>query len=120
MDNPLEMLLPVAGFVAGLLLWSRVAHLSIALSGLTPNPTKPTATFAVLESAYRRLVFRIAVTWMMIVGAVFGYMLYHEKTGFALLFAGIEAVPLVTVALFLKTMRRLKQRTVSPKSGEVR
>ena len=116
MDNPLELLLPMAGFGAGLLLWSRVAHISIALSGLTPNPAKPRDDFAALEIACRRLVLRIAATWMIIMGALLVYMLYQEKTGFALLFAGVEAVPLLTVALFLNTMRRLKRRTVPPKS----
>jgi len=116
MDNLFEMLLPMAGFVGGLLLWSRVAHMTIALSGLTPNPTKTPADFVVLERAYRRIVLRIAAVWLILVGSVLVYMLYHEKVGFALLFAGIEVVPLLTVTLFLNTVRRFKRRSVPPDS----
>jgi hypothetical protein len=116
MDNPAELFLPMAGFVGGLLLWSRVAHMMLALSGLTPNPAKPRKDFEAVETACRRLVLRMAAAWMIFVGALLVYMLYHDKTGFAILFAGVEAVPLLTVALFLNTVRRLKRRTVPPKS----
>ena len=116
MDNPFELLMPMAGFVVGLLLWSRVAHIGIAVSGLTPSPAKPREDFAALAIASRRLVPRIAATWMILFGTVLVYLLYREKTGFALLFAGIEAVPLLTVTLFFKTMRRLERRMGSPKS----
>jgi hypothetical protein len=116
MDNPLEMLLPLAGFVGGLLLWSRVAHISIALSGLTPNPAKPRDDLAALGKAYRRLVLRIAVAWMIFVGALLVYMLHHGRTGFAFLFAGIEAVPLLTVPMFVITVRRINLRKVPSKS----
>ena len=104
----------MAGFVGGLLLWSRVVHIGVALSGLTPNPAKPRNDFAALEGEYRRLVLRIAAAWLIVVGSVLVYMLYHEKWGFALLFAGLEVVPLLTVALFLNTMRRFKRRSVPP------
>lgn len=116
MDNPFEMLLPMAGFVGGLLLWSRVAYMTIALSGLTPNPATPPRDFAILEKVYRRLVIRIAAAWMILVGSVLVYMLHLGKEGFALLFAGIEVVPVLTVSLFLNTMRRLKRRSVPPES----
>jgi hypothetical protein len=116
MDNPLEMLLPIAGFVGGLLLWSRVAHISIALSGLTPNPAEPRNDIETLEAACRRLVLRIAGTWLTLGGAVLVYMIYHQKLGFALLFAGIEVVPLLTVSLYLNAVRRVRRRSVPPES----
>jgi hypothetical protein len=56
MDNPLEMVLPLVGFAGGILVWSRVAHVVIAISGLEPNPSDPVRDPATLENAYRRLV----------------------------------------------------------------
>jgi|SRR5256885_2066086 hypothetical protein len=116
MDNPFEMLLPMAGFAGGLILWSRVAHMTIALSGLAPNPAKTPGDFAVLERTCRRLMLRIAAAWLILVGSVLVYMLYHHKVGFALLFAGIEVVPLLTVTLFLNTIRRFKRRSGSARA----
>jgi hypothetical protein len=116
MDNPLELLLPMAGFIGGILLWSRVAHIAVALSGLTPNPANPVNDFGALEKAYRRMVFLIAVAWLIIMGVVLVYMLYRDKTGFALLVSGLLAVPLLTVTNFLVTVRRHKRRTATPKS----
>ncbi len=116
MDNPLELLLPMAGFIGGILLWSRVAHIIIALSGLTPNPAKPVSDFGAMEKAYRRMVFLIATAWLIVMGTVLVYMLYRDKTGFALLFSGISAVPLLTVTNFLIIVRRHKRRAATLKS----
>ena len=110
MNNPLQMVLPMAGFIGGLFLWSRVAHLAIAVSGLTPNPSNPGRDPEAMERACRRLVLRIAAGWLCVTGAVLAYMLYYDKTGFALLIGGVSAVPLLTVTNFLVILRRLKRR----------
>ena len=43
-------------------------------------------------------------------------MLYRGNMGFALLFGGIEAVPLVTVTNFPIGVRRYERRTAAPKT----
>lgn len=116
MDNPLQMLLPIVGFIGGIFLWSRVAHLVIALSGLTPNASKTKTEPAALEKAYRRLVLLIAAGWLMLTGGVLAYVLYTDKTGWALLFAGVFGVPLFTVANFLLIVRRHRSRRAGPES----
>lgn len=116
MDNPLEMILPIAGFIGGILLWSRVAHTVIAVSGVTPTPTNPVNDLVAMEKAYRRIVFLIAIGWLGVIGAVLAYMVYRDKTGFALLFGGILAVPLFTVPNFLILVRRHKRRAEARKS----
>jgi hypothetical protein len=116
MDNPLQMLLPISGFIGGIFLWSRVAHLVIALSGLTPNPSNAVKELTPLVEAYRRLVLLIAAGWLTVTGAVLAYMLHTDKTGWALLFGGIFAVPLFTVTNFLAIVRRHKNRAAAPKS----
>jgi hypothetical protein len=116
MDNSLQMLLPIAGFIGGIFLWSRVTHLVIALSGLAPNPTNAVKELTPLVKAYQRLVLLIAAGWLTVAGAVLAYMLYNDKTGWALLFGGILAVPLFTVTNFLVTVRRHRNRAAAPKS----
>ncbi len=116
MDNPLEILLPIAGFVGGIFLWSRVAHTVIAISGVTPNPSNPVNDLVAMEKAYRRIVFLIATVWLGVIGAVLVYLAYSDKTGFALLFGGILAVPLFTVPNFLIIVRRHKRRAQTRKS----
>jgi hypothetical protein len=64
-----------------------VAHLVIALSGLTPNPSSTVTEPEALEKAYRRLVLLIAAGWLMLAGAVLAYMVYTDKTGWAFLVA---------------------------------
>jgi hypothetical protein len=93
-----------------------MVYLGVALSGLTPNPTKPAREFAVLEKAYRRLVFLIALAWLTVVGAGLAYMLYTDKTGWAALLAGVFGVPFLTVPNFLAHLRRLRSRVANPKS----
>lgn len=115
MDNPLLMLLPIVGFIGGIFLWSRVAHLVIALSGLTPNPANPVKELSPVVKAYRRLVLLIAAGWLTVIGVVLAYMLYADKTGWALLFIGIFTVPLLTVTNFLVIVRR-RQRASGAKS----
>ena len=116
MDTPLEMTLPIAGFVGGLFLWTRVAHIVIAISGLTPNPANPVTDLEATEKAYRRVVFLIAAVWLAVIGAVLAFMMYRENTGFALLFSGILAVPLFSISNFLIIVRRHKRRAAARKS----
>jgi hypothetical protein len=111
MNIALQMLLPMAGFIGGIFLWSRMAHLAVALSGLTPNPSNPAREFAGLESAYRRMVLSLAAGWLIIIGTVFSHMLYSGKTGWAFLIGGLLAVPLFTVTNFLLVVRRHKRLT---------
>lgn len=49
MDNPLEIVLPVADFIGGILLWSPVAHIAMAASGLAPNPANPVRDLGAME-----------------------------------------------------------------------
>ena len=67
------------------------------------------------KKAYERLVLLIAASWLAVVGATLAYMLYDDKTGWALLFGGILAVPLFTVTYSLAIMRRYRNRVVAPK-----
>jgi len=60
-------------------------------------------------------VLLIAAGWLAVVGATLAYMLYNDKTGWALLFGGILAVPLFTVTYSLAIMRRYRNRVVAPK-----
>ena len=118
MDNPLEMILPIVGFIGGILLWSRVAHTVIAVSGVTPTPTNPVKDLEAMEKTYRRIVFLTAVVWLAVIGTVLVYMMYRDKTGFALLFGGILAVPLFTVPNFIILVRRHKRRAETRKSQQ--
>jgi hypothetical protein len=110
MDNSLQMLLPLAGFIGGIFLWARVAGLLIALSGLTPKPSAASDDVASLVTAVRRLVLQLAGAWVMVIGAVLAYMLSMDKTGWALLFGGVLAVPLFTVTNFLVIAHRRQKR----------
>ncbi|MDB5392900.1 MAG: hypothetical protein JWM91_406 [Rhodospirillales bacterium] len=116
MNDSLQILLPMAGFIGGIFLWVRVAHLAVALSGLTPNPSNPVKEFAALAKAYRRLVLLMAAVWLTVTGAAFAYMLSTEKTGWALLMGGALAVPLYTVTNFLVIVHRHKRRAAAAKS----
>ncbi|MDB6012232.1 MAG: hypothetical protein JWL65_4482 [Gammaproteobacteria bacterium] len=116
MDNPLQMLLPLAGFIGGIVLWSRVAHLAIALSGLTPNPSNPAKDLGAMEKSYRRVVISIAGGWLCIIGAALTYTLQHDNTDWALLLGGILAVPLFTVTNFLVIARRHRRRAATLKA----
>jgi predicted anti-sigma-YlaC factor YlaD len=95
---------------------SRVAHIAVAASGLTPNPSNPVNDLGAMEKAYRRMVFLIATVWLAVVGAVLVYMVYRNKTGFALLFGAVLAVPLLTVPNFLIIVRRHKRRVATRES----
>jgi len=116
MDNPLEMILPIAGFIAGMYLWSRVVHIVVAVLGLIPTPNNPVTDLVAMEKAYRRMVFLFATIWLAVIGTVLACMVYRDKTGFALLFGGILAVPLLTVPNFLIVVRRHKRRAQMSKS----
>ena len=82
-----------------------------------PNtePGKGREGIHALVKAYERLVLLIAASWLAVVGATLAYMLYDDKTGWALLFGGILAVPLFTVTYFVAIMRRYRNRVAAPK-----
>lgn len=107
------MLLPIAGLLGGIRLWSRVVHMAIGLSGLTPYPPRTDREFAPLLRAFRRLVLVIAAAWAILFGAVLAYMLFTGKTGWALLFGGIFIVPLLTVTSFFVRVRRYQKRAAA-------
>jgi hypothetical protein len=110
MDNSLQMLLPIGGFIGGIFLWSRVAGLLIALSGLTPNPSGTEKDVAPAVKAVRRLVLLLAAAWLTVIGAVLTYMLYTDRIGWALLCGGLLAGPLFTVTNFFVIVRRRQNR----------
>ena len=112
----MEMILPIVGFIGGIFLWSRVAHTVVAVSGVTPTPTNPVNDLEAMEKTYRRIVFLIAIIWLAVIGTILVYMMYSDKTGFALLFGGILAVPLFTVPNFMILVRRHKRRAETRKS----
>ena len=120
MDNSLQMLLPIGGFIGGIFLWARVAALLIALSGLTPNPAATNEDATPLVKAVRRLVLLLATAWLTVIGAVLAYMLYTDRTGWGLLFGGLLAVPLFTVTNFLVIVRRRQNRSSVPNSPSSR
>jgi hypothetical protein len=116
MSNPLQWLLPAVGFMGGIILWWRVAHTAIVLSGLTPNPSSPAQDMDAMENGYRRLVLRIGTGWLCVTGAALASLLYHGQIGFALLLSGVFAVPLLAVTNFFVIVRRHKRRAANLRS----
>ena len=106
MDTPLQPVLPIVGFSGGILLWSRVAHLLIAASGLRSRKANTQNEVRELIKPIRRMMLLLAAVWLVIVGATLAYMISIDKPGWALLSAGVLAVPLFTVTNFLLVIRR--------------
>jgi hypothetical protein len=112
-DTPLMGILPVLGFCGGCILWTRIAYLVIAISGLTSNPGQPSKDSVAQEKVARRVVLGMAATWLLIVGCTISSFLKHGKTGFALLFGGLLVVPALTVTHFFIAVRQHRQRAAA-------
>ena len=118
-SNPwLWLVVPLAGFLAGLMLWSRLTHWAIAIFGLWPDRSKPPLDVPTAVKKVQRLVWLMSSGWVIVFGTLVGFELYTARTGWALFFGATLAVPLLMATTILKTMRKtsklIQQRAAAP------
>lgn len=115
MNNPLLMLVPLGGFLGGMLLWSRMTHLVIAAFQVAPRaarqPTSRTAEdFLTTERKFRRMIFLMSGAWLFAVGGALAETLSINRTGWSLFFGGMLVAPVLLVTVMLSFMRAVRPR----------
>jgi hypothetical protein len=106
-------LLVLPGLTAGLLVWSRIVHLSFALTGLTstirPSVEVPVAVLGRYVAAL--LVF--GGVWLAVFSGIAAYFYLHQQSrGWPWFFVGIAATPCLVLPNALIVWRRIRDRAL--------
>ncbi len=114
-----QLSLPFFGFIAGVLLWSRVVHMSIAiysavrkvdLVALLKEPTESQL------SVFLLVALLSCLGWLLAFGGLAVYLGVRAapSTAWALFFAGIALGPAPACFFTVRNVRRMRQRSTAP------
>ena len=114
-----QIFIPLLGFAAGVLLWSRVVHIVIAVYSairkvdLAAQLKSPTDD---LLSVFLIVALCSCLGWLLVFGSIAAYRALLTPTSFpwALFFGGVALGPAPAYYFTVRNVRRMREHRVEP------
>jgi len=111
MDALTVISLFLAGLIAGVLAWTRIARTAFALSRNTRDLRTSTPLSEPLKRSALRIVLSIAGIWLVIFGGVTFYLYDRDAhAGWVWFLGAMTLTPFMVVTNFLLVLRRVNKR----------